>query len=50
MVLEDAFVKDLSKEKWKEYFVLDLEKGQLHNFEIDQVIEITCKVCKNLFK
>ena len=38
--LEDAFVKDFSKEKWKEYFNLDIEKGQLHNLEIDHVIEI----------
>ena len=47
--LEDAFVKDFSKEKWKEYFNLDIEKGQLHNLEIDHVIEITYKVCKELF-
>ncbi len=40
--LEDAFVKEFSKEKWKEYFNLDIE--------IDHVIEITYKVCKNLFK
>ena len=25
--LEDAFVKGFSKEKWKEYFNLDIEKG-----------------------
>ena len=48
--LEDAFVKDFSKEKWKEYFNLDIEKGQLHNLEIDHVIEITYKVCKELLK
>ena len=47
--LEDAFVKGFSKEKWKEYFNLDIEKGQLHNREIDHVIEITYKVCKKLF-
>lgn len=47
--LEDAFVKGFSKEKWKEYFNLDIEKGQLHNLEIDHVIEITYKVCKKLF-
>ena len=47
--LEDAFVKDFSKEKWKEYFNLDIEKGQLHNLEIDHVIEIAYKVCKELF-
>ena len=48
--LENAFVKDFSKEKWKEYFNLDIEKGQLHNLEIDHVIEVTYKICKKLFK
>lgn len=47
--LKDKFVKEFSKEKWKEYFDLDLEKGQLHSLEIDRIIEITYKVCKNLF-
>ena len=47
--LEDTFVKGFSKGKWKEYFNLDIEKGQLHNLEIDHVIEITYKVCKELF-
>lgn len=47
--LEDKFVKDFSKDKWKEYFNLDIEKGQLHNLEIDHVIEITYNVCKELF-
>ena len=46
--LEDSFVKGFSKEKWEEYFNLDIEKGQLHNHEIDHVIEITYKVCKEL--
>lgn len=48
--LEDKFVKVFSKEKWKEYFDLDIEKGQLHSIEIDRVIEITYKVCKEIFK
>lgn len=47
--LEDTFVKSFSKDKWKEYFNLDIEKGQLHNLEIHHVIEITYKVCKELF-
>ena len=47
--LEDKFVKDFSKEKWKEYFDLDIEKGRLHNLEIDKVIKITYKICKELF-
>ena len=48
--LEDKFVKGFSKEKWKEYFDLDIEKGQLHSLEIDQIILITYNVCKELFK
>ena len=47
--LEDKFVKDFSKEKWKEYFDLEIEKGQLHSLEIDHVIEITFEICKKLF-
>lgn len=47
--LEDKFVKDFSKEKWKEYFDLDIEKGQLHSIEIDHVIKITYDICKKLF-
>jgi len=47
--LEGAFVKGFSKDKWKEYFNLDIGKGQLHNLEIDHVIEITYQVCKKLF-
>ncbi len=47
--LEDAFVKGFSKEKWKEYFDLDIEKGQLHNLEIDHVIELTFKICFDIF-
>lgn len=47
--LEDAFVKGFSKEKWKEYFNLDIEKGQLHNLEIDHVIELTFKICADIF-
>ena len=48
--LEDTFVKDFSKEKWREYFNLDIEKGQLHNLEIDHVIEITYRVVKEIIK
>ena len=48
--LEDNFVKGFSKDKWREYFDLDVEKGQLVNLQIDQVIKITYEVCKKLFK
>lgn len=47
--LEDAFTKGFSKEKWREYIDLDNEKGQLHSLEIDHIIKITYKVCKELF-
>ena len=47
--LEDAFVNGFSKDKWKEYFNLDIEKGQLHNLEIDHVIELTFKICFDIF-
>lgn len=47
--LEDKFVKDFSKEKWKGNFDLDIEKSQLHSLEIDHVIEITYKICKEIF-
>ncbi len=46
--LEDKFVKGFSKAKWKEYFDLDIEKGQLHNLEIDHVIEITFNIAKHI--
>lgn len=47
--LEDKFVKDFSKEKWIDYFNLDIEKGQLVNLQIDHVVEITYSICKKLF-
>ena len=47
---EDAFVKDFSKDKWREYFDLDVEKGQLVNLQIDQAIIITYEICKKIFK
>ena len=36
---EDKFLKDFSKDKWKEYLYLDIEKGQLHSIEVDQIVE-----------
>ena len=47
--LEDEFTKDLSKEKWHTYINLDNEKAQLHSLEIEHIIEITFKVCKEIF-
>jgi len=37
--MEESFTKDFSKEKWKEYLLLDIEKGQLDLIATDQLIE-----------
>ena len=37
--MEDKFLEDFSKDKWKECLDLDIEKGQLHSIEVDQIIE-----------
>ena len=42
--LEDKFLKDFSKDKQKEYLYLDIEKGQLHSTEVDQIIESVIKI------
>ena len=44
--LEDKFTKDFSKDKWREYFNLDLEKGHLHLIEIDNLIRF---IIENLY-
>lgn len=41
--MEDKFLKYLSKENWKEYQYLDIEKSQLHSVEVDLVIEFVIK-------
>ena len=41
--IEDKFLKDFSKDKWKEYLYLDIEKGQLHSIEVDQIIKFVVK-------
>lgn len=33
------FLNGFSKDKWEEYLYLDIEKGQLHPIEVDQIIE-----------
>ena len=42
--MEDKFIKGFSKDKWKEYLYLDIEKGQLHSIEVDQIIEFVFKI------
>ena len=46
--LENKFTKDFSKDKWRKYFNLDLAVGKLHSIEIEQIIEFTCKIFKEL--
>ena len=41
--LEDKFLKGFSKDKQKEYLYLDIEKGQLHSIEVDQIIKFVIK-------
>ena len=48
--MEDKFVKGFSKDKWKEYFDLDIEKGCLSNMHIDKAIIVTYELCKKLFQ
>ena len=45
--MEDNFLKDFSKDKWKEYLYLDIEKGQLHSIEVDQIIEFVIEFLIN---
>ena len=44
--LEDKFTKDFPKDKWREYFNLDLEKGRLHLIEIDQLLDFAINLLK----
>ena len=44
--LEDKFTTQLSKEQWKEYFDLELEKWKLQGIEIDKVIKFVIDFLK----
>ena len=46
--LEKQFTKDFSKNKWCEYFNLDLAVGELHSIEIEQVIGFVIEAVKSL--
>lgn len=46
--LEKKFTKDFSKNKWREYFNLDLTIGELHSIEIEQIIEFVVETVKSL--
>ena len=44
--LENKFTKDFSKDKWREYFNLNLAVGELHSIEIEQIIEFVVDFLK----
>ena len=44
--LEKKFTKDFSKNKWREYFNLDLAIGELHSIEIEQILDFAIKILK----
>lgn len=46
--LEKKFIKDFSKDKWREYFNLDLEIGELHSIEIKQIVGFVIEIVKSL--
>ena len=46
--LEDKFTKDFSKDKWREYFNLDLAVGKLHSIEIEQILDFATEILHNL--
>lgn len=46
--LEDKFTKDFSKDKWSEYFNLDLEKGQIHSLRIDQILDLAIEILRDI--
>lgn len=47
---EDLLVKDFTKDKWKEYINLDVEKSRLFGIQIDIAIGVTYELCKKLFQ
>ena len=44
--LEEKFTKEFSKDKWCEYFNLDLAIGELHSIEIEQILDFAIKILK----
>ena len=47
---EEKFVKEFSKEKWKEYFDLDSEKLKYHWMRLEHAIEVAIKVLQEIYK
>ena len=48
--LENKFTKDFSKDKWREYFNLDLAIGELHSIEIEQILDFAIEILHNFNK
>ena len=46
--LENKFTKDFSKDKWREYFNLDLAIGELHSIEIEQILDFAIAIIKSI--
>ena len=46
--LEDKFTKEFSKDKWKEYFNLDLEKAGLHEIETNELLDFAIEFIKEI--
>ena len=46
--LEKKFSKDFSKDKWCEYFNLDLAIGELHSIEIDVSLNFAITLLRNI--
>ena len=46
--LENKSTEDFSKDKWREYFNLDLAIGELYSFEIDEIIEFVIDFMKEI--
>lgn len=46
--IEEKFTKDFSKDKWREYFNLDLAIGELQSIEIEQILDFTIEIIKSI--
>lgn len=46
--LENKFTKGFSKDKWREYFNLDIAIGELHSIEIDQILDFAIEMLKSI--
>lgn len=46
--LEKELTKNFSKDKWREYFNLDLAIDELHSIEIEQIIEFVIDFMKEI--